>query len=175
MLGTNVPPPPADAGSIAADEVAGDGLSIRQRLIAHRSDASCHNCHARFDAFGFALENYDPIGRWRTHYRDDEPVETSGSLRDGRTISGVEELHHYLRSQLPQFHETFAVRLLGYSLGRQESVGDKALIEQLKQQMQDGGGIAPLMECIVSSRQFRYRQASVDSASLRTSSESDNE
>ena len=175
VLGTNVPPPPADAGSIAADEVAGDGLSIRQRLIAHRSDASCHNCHARFDAFGFALENYDPIGRWRTHYRDDEPVETSGSLRDGRTISGVEELHHYLRSQLPQFHETFAVRLLGYSLGRQESVGDKALIEQLKQQMQDGGGIAPLMECIVSSRQFRYRQASVDSASLRTSSESDNE
>ncbi|NQV27772.1 MAG: DUF1592 domain-containing protein [Rhodopirellula sp.] len=175
VLGANVPPPPADAGSIAADEVAGDGLSIRQRLIAHRSDASCHNCHARFDAFGFALENYDPIGRWRTHYRDDKPVETSGSLRDGRTISGVGELHQYLRSELPRFHETLAVRLLGYALGRQETVGDRALIVQLKQQMQDGGGMAPLMERIVSSRQFRYRQTSVDSASLRTSSEPDNE
>jgi hypothetical protein len=175
VLGAHVPPPPADAGSIAADEVAGDGLSIRQRLIAHRRDASCNNCHARFDAFGFALENYDPIGRWRTHYRDDKPVETSGSLRDGRTISGVDELHQYLRSELPRFHETLAVRLLGYALGRQESVGDRMLIVQLKQQMQDGDGMVELMEWIVSSRQFRYRQNSVDSASLRTSSESANE
>lgn len=175
VLGAHVPPPPADAGSIAADEVAGDGLSMRQRLIAHRRDASCHNCHARFDAFGFALENYDPIGRWRTHYRDDRPVETSGSLRDGRTISGADELHEFLRSELPRFHETLAVRLLGYALGRQESVGDRALIVQLKQQMQNGDGMVELMESIVSSRQFRYRQKSVDSASLRTSSESVNE
>ena len=175
VLGANVPPPPADAGSIAADEVAGDGLSIRQRLIAHRRDASCHNCHARFDAFGFALENYDPIGRWRTHYRDDKPVETSGSLRDGRTISGVEELHQYLQDELPRFHETLAVRLLGYALGRQESVGDRALIEQLKRQLHDGGGVNELMEHIVLSRQFRYRKSSVDSASLRASSEPDNE
>ena len=175
VLGAHVPPPPADAGSIAADEVAGDGLSIRQRLIAHRRDASCHNCHARFDAFGFALENYDPIGRWRTHYRDDKPVETSGSLRDGRTISGARELHQYLRKELPRFHETLAVRLLGYALGRQESVGDRALIVQLKQQIQNGVGMVELLESIVSSRQFRYRQESVDSASLRTSSESVNE
>lgn len=175
VLGSHVPPPPADAGSIAADEVAGDGLSIRGRLIAHRRDASCHNCHARFDAFGFALENYDPIGRWRTHYRDDKPVETSGSLRDGRTISGVNELHQFLRSELPRFHETLAVRLLGYAFGRQEAVGDRMLITQLKQQMHDGDGMAELMERIVSSRQFRYRQDSVNSASMRTSSESVNE
>ncbi|MFT4554691.1 MAG: hypothetical protein ACI92S_000017, partial [Planctomycetaceae bacterium] len=152
-----------------------DGLSIRQRLIAHRRDASCNNCHARFDAFGFALENYDPIGRWRTHYRDDNPVETSGSLRDGRTISGVEELHEYLRSEIPRFHETLAVRLLGYALGRRESVGDRSLIVRLKQQMHDGDGMAELMERIVSSRQFRYRQNSAASASLRTTSESVNE
>jgi len=175
VLGSHVPPPPADAGSIAADEVAGDGLSIRQRLIAHRRDASCNNCHARFDAFGFALENYDPIGRWRTHYRDDKPVETSGSLHDGRTISGVEELHEYLRSELPRFHETLAVRLLGYALGRRESVGDRSLIVRLKQQMHDGDGMVELVERIVSSRQFRYRQSSADAASLRTPSESDNE
>ena len=175
VLGSHVPPPPADAGSIAADEVAGDGLSIRQRLIAHRRDASCNNCHARFDAFGFALENYDPIGRWRTHYRDNKPVETSGSLHDGRTISGVDELHQYLRSELPRFHETLAVRLIGYALGRQESVGDRPLIAQLKQQMHDGDGMVELMERIVSSRQFRYRQNSADATSLRTPSEPDNE
>ena len=157
VLGATVPPPPADAGSIAADEVVDDGKSIRQRLIAHRRDVSCHNCHARFDAFGFALENFDPVGRWRTQYRDENPVEVSGELRDGREISGVDGLHDYLRAELPRFHETLATRLLGYSLGRQEEVGDRLLIVELKQHMQDGGGMTGLLERIVVSRQFRYR------------------
>jgi len=157
VLGAAVPPPPADAGSIAADEVADDGKSIRQRLIAHRRDASCHNCHARFDAFGFALENFDPVGRWRTQYRDQIPVETSGELRDGRSISGVDGLHDYLRAELPRFHETLATRLLGYSLGRQEEVGDRSLIIDMQRHMQSSGGMAGLLERIVVSRQFRYR------------------
>ena len=159
VLGATIPPPPADAGSIAADEVVDDGKSIRQRLIAHRRDASCHNCHARFDAFGFALENYDPVGRWRTQYRDEKPVEVSGELRDGREISGVDGLHGYLRAELPRFHETLATRLLGYSLGRQEEVGDRSLIVELQQHMHDGGGLTGLLERIVVSRQFRYQSS----------------
>lgn len=158
VLGATIPPPPADAGSIAADEVAGDGLSIRERLTAHRRDASCHNCHARFDAFGFALENYDPVGRWRTQYRDEKPVETSGDLRDGRSITGVEGLHDFLRDELSRFYRTLAVRLLGYALGRQEEVGDQLLIADMQRHMQNGGGMAGLLERIVTSRQFRYRQ-----------------
>ena len=157
VLGATIPPPPADAGSIAADEVVDDGKSIRQRLIAHRRDVSCHNCHARFDAFGFALENFDPVGRWRTQYRDQNPVETSGELRDGRELSGVDGLHDYLRDELPRFHETLATRLLGYSLGRQDEVGDRSLIVELQQHMQNGGGMTGLLERIVVSRQFRYR------------------
>ncbi|MBI1311110.1 DUF1592 domain-containing protein [bacterium] len=159
VLGATIPPPPADAGSIAADEVVDDGQSIRQRLIAHRRDASCHNCHARFDAFGFALENFDPVGRWRTRYRDQQPVETSGELRDGREVSGVDGLHDYLRDELPRFHETLATRLLGYSLGRQEEVGDRSLIVELQQHMQDAGGMAGLLERIVTSRQFRFQNS----------------
>ena len=157
VLGATIPPPPADAGSISADEVVDDGKSIRQRLIAHRREVSCHNCHARFDAFGFALENFDPVGRWRTQYRDQNPVENSGELRDGRELSGVDGLHDYLRDELPRFHETLATRLLGYSLGRQEEVGDRSLIVELQQHMQNGGGMTGLLERIVSSRQFRYR------------------
>ncbi|MHC4875590.1 MAG: DUF1592 domain-containing protein [Planctomycetota bacterium] len=171
VLGTSVPPPPADAGSIAADEVAADGSSIRQRLIAHRRDASCHNCHARFDAFGFALENYDPLGRWRTQYRDEKPVETAGLLRDGQEISGVDGLHDYLASQLPRFHETLARKLVGYSLGRQEAVGDRSLIADLTKHMQNGGGMAGLLERVVTSRQFRYRQGGTHSDSQRTTGE----
>lgn len=171
VLGTPVPPPPADAGSIAADEVVADGSSIRQRLIAHRRDVSCHNCHARFDAFGFALENYDPLGRWRTHYRDEKPVETAGSLRDGLEISGVDGLHAYLGNELPRFHKTLARKLVGYSLGRQEDIGDQSLIADLTEHMQNGGGMAGLLERIVTSRQFRYRQGTGSSDFPRTSRE----
>lgn len=155
VLGISIPPPPADAGSIAADEVTADGLSIRERLIAHRRDASCHNCHSRFDALGFALENYDVLGRWRTHYRDAQPVETTGVLRGGYRIDGDDELHQYLTSELARFHETLAKKLLGYALGRQDEVGDQSLIEEMQQHMQNGGGMTGLLERIVASRQFR--------------------
>ena len=74
VLGTPVPPPPADAGSIPADDVLQDGLTVQQRLIAHRRDASCKNCHSRIDPLGFALEQYDPLGRWRKTYRDGQAI-----------------------------------------------------------------------------------------------------
>ena len=162
ILGTPVPPPPADAGSIAADEVVADGLSIRKRLEAHRRDPSCHNCHARFDAFGFALENYDPLGRWRDRYRDEKQVETVGVLSDGKELSGDDGLHQYLATQQQRFHETLAGRLIGYALGRRESVGDLALLSRLTDDMQRGRGLPDLLVRIVTSRQFLYHR---DSAS----------
>ncbi|MDA1017095.1 MAG: DUF1592 domain-containing protein [Planctomycetota bacterium] len=165
LLGTAVPPPPADAGSIAADEVAKDGSSIRQRLIAHRRDASCRNCHARFDAFGFALENFDPLGRWRDRYRDQQLVETGGELRDGTKIQGDQELHAYLRQQQSKFHDTFARKLIGYALGRRQVVGDLPLTDRLIKHMADGGGIAGLVERVVVSPQFRNHRASQDDGS----------
>jgi hypothetical protein len=160
VLGTPIPPPPADAGSIPADEIVADGLSIRQRLEAHRRDSSCHNCHSRFDAFGFALENYDPLGRWRDRYRDQKPVEMSGTLRDGKEIVGDKGLHDYLASQQSSFHRTLASKLLGYSLGRRESVGDLPLVSNLTDHMQTAGGMQGLVERIVTSRQFMYHRSS---------------
>lgn len=96
LLGTPVPPPPADAGSIAADDAGSDGLTVRQRLEGHRTDRSCINCHARIDPLGFALEHYDPLGRWRDRYRDGQTIDSSGVLNDGTTIHGVEGLRRYL-------------------------------------------------------------------------------
>lgn len=158
VLGTAVPPPPADAGSISAEEVVAGGLSIRQRLESHRRDASCQNCHSRFDAFGFALENFDPLGRFRAEYRDGTPVETAGVLRDGTTISGDAGLLKYLLSQESRFHDTLARRLLGYTLGRQEHVGDLGLIRELKSDMASGRGLPELLERVVTSPQFRYHR-----------------
>ena len=156
VLGESVPPPPADAGSISADDVPADGLSVRQRLAAHRRDVACVNCHARIDPFGFALENYDSLGRWRNRYRDGKPIETAGKLRDGTSIADDTALHSYLRSRQSQFHRTLAVKMLGYALGRPETIGDTALLKQMTALLADGAGLAELAESIVTSRQFRY-------------------
>jgi hypothetical protein len=160
VLGAPVPPPPADAGSIAADDVQPDGLSLRARLEAHRRDASCLNCHSRMDPLGFALEQYDPVGRWREHYRDDQPIDPSGVLRDGVEISGVGGLLDYLKTHRAQFHQTFATRLLGYALGRADLASDRPLLDELAGELDRGGKLSDLVIGIASSRQFRFRRGS---------------
>jgi len=163
VLGTPVPPPPADAGSISADDVPADGLSVRQRLEAHRRDASCSNCHARIDALGFGLEQYDSLGRWRERYRDGKPIDTSGKLHDGTPITGDDGLHAYLALQQSLFHRTLSSKLLGYALGRRDTIGDVSLLAGMAEHLSSsGGGLSGLVERIVVSRQFRYHGGADD-------------
>lgn len=175
VLGTPVPKPPADAGSISPDDQPGDGLSMRQRLEAHRREASCVNCHSRIDPLGFALENYDAIGRWRNEYRDGTAVENSGILRDGAEIEGPDGLRRYLAAQEPLFDRNLCTKLVGYALGRGVLVGDTILIDKMTADLEQGGGVSELVEKIVTSRQFRYHGAAADrsrqagSLRLRTS------
>ncbi len=99
VLGTPVPPPPADAGSIPADDVRADGLTVRDRLDAHRRNASCVNCHSRIDPLGFALEHFDALGRWRETYGDGQLIEPSGVLSDGAEVVGWNGLRGYLEQE----------------------------------------------------------------------------
>jgi hypothetical protein len=158
VLGTPVPPPPADAGSIAADDVQADRLTLRQRLDAHRRNATCANCHARIDPLGFALENYDTIGRWRERYRDEQPIDTSGMLSDGTEISGSSGLLDYLKAHEQQFHRTLSARLLGYALGRAELASDRPLLNDMAGELKRDGTFSALAAKVVSSEQFRYRR-----------------
>lgn len=160
VLGTPVPPPPANAGSIAADDVQADGRTLRERLEAHRREASCVNCHSRMDPLGFALEPYDAIGRWRERYRDNLPIDSSGVLADGETITGPAGLLDYLKRHERQFHETLCARLLGYALGRTELASDRPLLDEMAGELGRGGKFSDLVARVVSSRQFRYRRAS---------------
>jgi hypothetical protein len=153
-----VPPPPADVGDIPADDALADGLTVRQRLEAHRSDPACANCHSRIDPLGFALEHFDPLGRWRDAYRDGQPIDASGILHDGTEIAGLGGLRDYLRRERPQFHRTLAVKLLGYALGRTEILSDRPLIERIVDDLEDDGKFSDVVVRIVSSRQFGYRR-----------------
>ncbi|MFO0949738.1 MAG: DUF1592 domain-containing protein [Isosphaeraceae bacterium] len=159
VVGTPVPPPPANVGSIPADDVLSDGLTVRQRLEAHRQNASCVNCHSRIDPLGFALEPYDPLGRWRETYGDGRPVDVSGTLRDGTTVSGPDGLRDYLRRERPQFHRNLSTKLLGYALGRAELASDRPTIEEMAADLAREGRFADLVVRVVTSRQFRNQRA----------------
>ncbi len=158
IVGTPVPPPPADAGSIPADDVLGDGVTIKQRLAAHRRNATCNTCHSRIDPLGFVLEQFDPIGRFRESYRDGQPIESSGELRDGSKIEGVNGLRSYLKTHREKFHRTLCVKLLGYAFGRSESLADQALIHQMQTGLKENDRFAMLVERIVKSPQFRFQR-----------------
>jgi len=156
VLDTPVPPPPADAGSIPADDAINDGLSIRERLDVHRREASCWNCHARIDPLGFTLENYDAIGRWRDKYRQGQVIDASGELADGTVIRGPAGLRKYLHDNEDLFLRTFCTRLAGYALGRRTTISDEFLIEQMMTAARESGRLSDVVERLVTSRQFCY-------------------
>ena len=158
VLGTPVPPPPPDAGSIPPDDVLADGLTLRQRLVAHRSDASCVNCHARFDPLGFALEHFDSVGRWRGKYRDGQVIDATGTLNDGTNIAGPAGLRRYLTVRQKGFYRTLCTKLLGYALGRGELLTDRPLIEQMMAGLEREERLSDLIIKIVASKQFGHRR-----------------
>ena len=82
-----------------ADDKLFGGLSVRQRLEAHKRNATCANCHARIDPLGFPLEHFDSTGRWRDTYADGKPIDDTGALSDKTDIAGVDGLLDYLQTQ----------------------------------------------------------------------------
>jgi hypothetical protein len=156
VLGTPVPPPPANAGSIAVDDVSADKKTIRARLDVHRNKPECSGCHTRIDPLGFALERYDATGRWRERYRDGEAIDDAGTALDGTEMRGPAGLGSYLQQQRKLFHRTLATKLVGYALGRGQQLSDQRLIDALVARL-DGGEtrFSDLVVEVVSSTAFR--------------------
>jgi hypothetical protein len=161
VLGTPVPPPPADAGSIPADDKLFGGLSVKDRLQAHKRNATCANCHSRMDPLGFSLEHYDSTGRWRNQYPDGKPIEDSGTLSDKTEIAGVRGLLDYLQSKDALVRRTLSWKLLGYAFGRTVLASDQPLIEQMTAHGGDTK-FSEMVTAIVTSDQFRNHQTRQD-------------
>lgn len=151
LLGRRIPPPPPNVPKISEDEKSAEGLNVQQQLAKHRADANCAACHAKIDPPGIALENYDPIGRWRDTERDGGPIINSDHLTDGTEMKGVDGLKIWLNSREDEFLANFHRKLLGYALGRAVLPGDRRLLEKMKH---NGEHFASLVECIVTSPQF---------------------
>jgi len=155
LLGTPVPPPPADAGSIAAEEVLGDGKTVRERLEAHRQSPECMSCHERIDPLGFALEHFDSLGRWRQTYSDDLAIDASGTLADGRVLDGLSDLKRYLADQDESVRRTLATNLVAYVTGRAESISDSMLIRRVADQLGETPQLSSALTLIMQSPQFQ--------------------
>jgi Protein of unknown function (DUF1592)/Protein of unknown function (DUF1588)/Protein of unknown function (DUF1587)/Protein of unknown function (DUF1585)/Protein of unknown function (DUF1595)/Cytochrome C oxidase, cbb3-type, subunit III len=156
ILGTAVPPPPPDAGSIPADDKLFGGLSVRERLEVHKRNATCATCHVRIDPLGFPLEHYDSTGRWREKYSDGKTIDDFGTTSDQTQITGIDGLLNYLGKQQEQVQRTLAHKLTGYSLGRTLQLSDRPLIESLVAAGPQAG-FSRLVDEIVTSEQFRNR------------------
>jgi mono/diheme cytochrome c family protein len=155
ILGTPTPPPPADAGTLPADDKTFEGLTLRQKLTQHKRNATCATCHLRIDPLGFPLEGFDAVGRSRARYADGNAVDVTGEFADKTTIVGAEGLLTYLQGQDRKVMTTLSRKMLGYALGRTALASDQPLIREMI--AAGSASFSDLATRIVTSRQFRNR------------------
>jgi mono/diheme cytochrome c family protein len=118
LLGAPPPPPPPDIPALQeTNNKTGKALTMREAMEQHRANPSCAGCHARMDPLGFALENYDAVGRWRTQAAN-TPIDASGTLPDGTRFDGARGLIDAILRRPDAFATTVTERLMTYAIGR---------------------------------------------------------
>ncbi len=162
ILGTPPPPPPPNVPELVESEQAALTGSLRQRMEQHRSNPSCANCHARMDPIGFAFENYDAIGRFRT--KDGEfPIDPAGQLPDGRSFQGPEELKTILKEKQDLFSRCLTEKLLTYALGRGLENYDKPAVDRITLALANNDyKFSTLVVEIAKSDPFRLRRGAAE-------------
>jgi hypothetical protein len=160
LLGTPPPPPPPDVPELKAAP-HGKVLSMREQMQAHRANAVCAACHARMDPIGFALENFDAVGRWRPEDAG-APIDASGKLPDGTEFQGPAGLRDLLLTKYrDDFVRTATEKLLTYALGRGVEPYDYPVIRSItRDAARDNYRISSWILSIVKSTPFQLRRAS---------------
>ncbi len=160
ILGTPPPPPPPMVKSLPKTDKVRDGLTFRQQLEQHRSNPNCASCHRKMDPLGFGLENFDPIGRWRTEIGG-QPIDASGELGKGETFDGPVELKRMLLARKDLFLKNFVEKMLAYALGRGLEYYDAPTVKAITEAVaKDGFRSQRAILEIVNSFPFQYRRNS---------------
>ena len=159
LLGTPPPPPPPDVPELKAEK-NGKALSMREQMQAHRANPICASCHARMDPIGFALENYDAVGKWRSEDAG-ALIDASGQLPDGSRFDGPAGLTQVLLTKYREdFVRTATEKLLTYALGRGIEHYDNPAVRAIaRDAARDNYRISQWILAIVNSTPFRMRQA----------------
>ncbi len=150
LLGERLPRPPANVPQLPDEPL--QGLTARQLIEQHSSAAACAKCHVKIDPYGFALEQYDAIGRIRP-----QAVDAKTKLPEGKTINGIDGLRAYLlEDRRDDVVRQFCRKLLGYSLGREVQLSDKPLLDKMMSDLAvNNYRFNVAVEAIVFSDQFR--------------------
>jgi mono/diheme cytochrome c family protein len=132
IFGLAVPPPPPGVDTNLGESKPGARPpTIRERLAQHRRDPGCASCHAVIDPLGFALENFDAIGGWRTADESGQAVDAIGATAGGAKVAGLAGLRTLLLEQPDQFPRTVTEKLLAFALGRRLEYGDRPAVRQI--------------------------------------------
>jgi hypothetical protein len=159
LLSAAPPPPPPDVPSLNTEKAPGQPLTLREAMIQHRAAPACAGCHARMDPIGFAMENFDAVGRWRE--RDgDQPIDATGVFPEGTKFEGIPGLKQELLRQPEQFVGTVAERLLMYAVGRNLQYYDAPTVRAVLREAEPANHtLASLVLGVVKSRPFQMREA----------------
>jgi cytochrome c5 len=160
ILGSEIPPPPPDVPALDESAV-GTLMSLRQQMEKHRADPMCSSCHNKMDPLGFGLENYNAIGKWRT--QDGKfPVDSSGTLPNGKSFKTPDEMRALLMAGLPQFSRCLTEKMLTYALGRGLQPYDRRTVAGINRDMAASGyRFQSLIFEIVHSSPFQMGRADV--------------
>jgi uncharacterized protein DUF1592/uncharacterized protein DUF1588/uncharacterized protein DUF1587/uncharacterized protein DUF1585/uncharacterized protein DUF1595 len=158
ILGSPPPDPPPNVPALSDQKTQAKMKTMRERMAQHRSNPACASCHSMIDPAGFALENFDAIGRWRTVDDSFNPIDPSGALPDGWAFKSFADFRAALASRPERFAYTFTEKLLTYALGRGVEYYDMPAVRRiLADTGPDGYRIQSIILGIVNSYPFRYR------------------
>lgn len=156
-------PPPADVPELEETTVEGqDEMTLREQLSLHRTRASCRGCHEQLDPLGFALENFDPIGRWRVDYASELKIDVSGELFRQHKFETLDQFKAAILAEKDRFARGLAGHLLSFALARPLNAADQPALDKIVElTAKDGYKMKTLIKRVVLSEPF-LRSAQVE-------------
>jgi mono/diheme cytochrome c family protein len=160
ILGTPPAAPPPDVEGFKENKDGEKALTVREIMVQHRANPSCNSCHGVMDPLGFALENFDAIGEWRSHDRfAGTTIDASGQLVDGTPVGSPVDLRKALMKRPDQFVQTFTERLMTYALGRSVEHYDMPAVRRIvRDSARDNYRFSSIVMGIVKSTPFQMRK-----------------
>jgi cytochrome c553 len=157
LLGTPAPAPPPDVPALPKSPKGVKALTMRQRLQQHQADATCASCHRLIDPMGYALENFDWLGRWRDT-DNGQAIDAAGVMPTGESFNGPVELRQALLAKKEDFLRRVIGKVMGYGLGRSLEDADHCTIQRILEKLErENYGTRTLVTEVVLSTPFRYR------------------
>jgi hypothetical protein len=159
ILGTPPPPPPADVPALEENKTGQKPKTMRELMSQHRANPTCAACHRLMDPIGFALENFDAVGAWRSN-EPGGPIDASAELPDGTKVNGVAELRDAIVRRPEVFTTTMAEKLLTYGLGRGLTYKDMPVVRSIvREAAAHEYSFSSIVLAMVRSRPFQMKMA----------------